>query len=132
MKKKHLREIQRISKTIPKELLDTLMKEEYVAPEIRAMVIDVINNPEKTKHIVTPEKLKQLKAMFASGELDQKQMVVDTDVEKQIDTYLNAEFEKARKLGRLPPPQKMPSLKSKVKKHVQIQTTKIEGGSSKE
>ncbi len=116
MKKKHLREIQRINKLIPKEMLARLTKKQYKTPTTREMINKVLENPEETAHIVSSKDLAKYKAMKKSGILDEMEEVIDHEVEKEIDDFLEKEFEKARKLGRLPPPQKMPKLKNKSKK----------------
>ncbi len=115
MKKKHLREIQRINKLIPSELLAKLTKKQYKNPTIRDMVLRVLKDPEEVSHIVSAEDLEKYRAMQSSGFLDEMEEVVDHEVEKEIDSFLDKEFEKARKLGRLPPPQEMPKLKTKSK-----------------
>lgn len=124
MKKKHLKEIQRINKLIPTELLARLTKKQYKNPTIRDMVKRVLKNPEEVAHIVSAEDLAKYRAMEESGYLDEMEEVIDHEVEKEIDTFLEKEFEKARKLGRLPPPQKMPTLKTKSKKNY-VETNKV-------
>lgn len=117
MKKKHLLEIQRINKSIPKELLDKLTTQQYKFPTLREIAMKAIANPLEVAHIVSPAQLRKYKEMLDSGYLDQKEEVINHDVEKEIDAFLDVEFEKARKLGRLPPPQKMPKLKNKSKQN---------------
>lgn len=125
MKKKHLKEIERINKSIPKELLNKLIVLDYKFPTIRDIVIKAMKNPDEVEHIVSKEQLEKYKAMLLSGYLDQKHEMTNPEIEKQINDYLDAEFEKARKLGRLPPPQKMPILKNKAKK-LYVHDTKAE------
>lgn len=116
MKKKHLKEIQRISKSIPKDLLDRLMKKELVTETSLEIMRKALANPEEVAHLVSPEELAKYKALLDSGKGNIEIEVVDPEVEKLIDEYLEREFEKSRKLGYLPPPQKMPKLKTKSKK----------------
>lgn len=111
MKKKHLAEIKRISDSIPTELLKNLIKQEPQFATLKEIATRGLEDPDVSEK----EKIK-LKAMLDSGVLDRTVGVPDPDIEKQIEAYLDAEFEKARKLGRLPPPQKASNLKSKAKK----------------
>lgn len=146
MKKKHLREIERINKTIPKELLEQLTKKELQFPAIKEVVTRAINDAVE-EQVEIPIKFKwwdyrtwdrfkkrkyktrwmvdgkifdkpRYQALLISGELDKEIEVINHDIEKQIDDYLEKEFEKARKLGRLPPPQKTPTLITKAKKEL--------------
>lgn len=116
MKKKHLKEIERIQKSIPKELLDKLIIKRPFSPIAKEIIMRALANPKEVEGIVSAEELEKYQAMLDSGELDRTEEVSDPEIEKQIDEYYNKEFEKARKLGRLPPPQKFPKLKSKLKK----------------
>lgn len=124
MKKKHLREIQRINKLIPAEMLARLTTKQYKNPTIRDMVNRALDNPTEVAHIVSEADFAKYRAMKESGYLDEMEEVINHDVEKEIDTFLEQEFEKARKLGRLPPPQEMPKLKAKSKKEY-VKDTKI-------
>ena len=115
MKKKHLKEIQRISKSIPQHLLDQLTHKELQFPTLKEIVVRALSDPEAA-HLLSDEDRVKYKAMLDSGSLDSEVEVLNHDIEAQIDKYLEGEFEKARKLGRLPPPQKMPTLKTKSKR----------------
>lgn len=141
MKKKHLKEIQRINKLIPKEMLDRLMKKQPVLEVTKEIITRALQDAE-LKTIPLAVKLKwwnpktwfkkyeyktlwmvdgkifekeKYQAILDSGSLDVMEDVVNPETEKEINSFLEVEFEKARKLGRLPPPQKMPTLKSKSK-----------------
>lgn len=116
MKKAHLKEIERINKNIPKELTDNLIKKELAYPVLRELAMKALNDPE-VAHLVSEEDRANYQAMLDSGYLDEMIDVVDPEIEKKIDEYLDIEFEKARKLGRLPPPQAWPKLKTKSKKN---------------
>lgn len=111
MKKKHILEIERINKSIPKELLDALMLKKQMFSATKEIATRAIDDPD-----VSERDKKKFKALLASGYLDKEMEVVNVDVEKQISEYLDGEFTKARKLGRLPPPQRWPKLKNKSKR----------------
>lgn len=112
MKKKHLAEIRRITDSIPKHLMDNLMKEELESPTIKEIAMRGLEDPS-----VSDRDKARFRAMLDSGMLDRKVKVVDPVIEKQIDEYMDAEFKKARELGRLPPPQKTPTLLKKARKN---------------
>ncbi len=118
MKKKHLREIERINKSIPKHLLDNLMKKEMAFPTVKEIMTRALTDPN-----VSEEDKAKYKMMLDSKYFDKEVEVLDESIESQINAYLDHEFEKARKLGRLPPPQKMPKLLSKSKK-IYVQQSK--------
>lgn len=143
MKKKHLAEIRRISNNIPQELMDKLVRKELAFPGIKEVYEKSLTNTELvyesividpfvwwkpgtwfkekmirpiTRPMVSEEEKARARTLLASGYLDQETEVLDHEVEKQINDWMDAEFEKARKLGRLPPPQKMPNYRKKAKK----------------
>jgi hypothetical protein len=99
MKKKHLRVIRMIQEKIPKDLLLNLMKEVDEAPTIKKVMELALTKPDSE---VSPTKKKNIRRLLASGRLDRKVMVLDHDVEKQIDIFLQEEIDLAVKLGRLP------------------------------
>lgn len=149
MKKKHLREIERINKSIPKELLDKLMVKKPMYSATRKIIENALRDA-KEEIIQIPIKFKwwsiktwgnktqsrtvwmiddkvidkkRYQNLLDSGELDKTEEVVNPKIEKQINEYLDKEFAKARKLRRLPPPQRMPKLKDKSKK-IYVSNTK--------
>lgn len=142
MKKKHLKEIERINKLIPKELLDNVTMKVPASPISKEIVIKALEDAEYYEELI-PKNIKwwnplswfgedkyrgvwsvhgieidkaKYQAILDSGELDRMIEVVNPETEKKISEFLDIEFEKSRKLGYLPPVQKMPSLKSKSKK----------------
>ena len=147
MKKKHLKEIERINKLIPKELLDNLTMKVPASPISKEIIVKALNDAVLTT-IMTPAVIKwwnpftwfrnetyrdswlvngieidkkKYQAMLDSGELDKMIEVVNPETEKKISEFLDIEFEKSRKLGYLPPVQKMPKLKNKINKYVHKQ-----------
>ncbi len=111
MKKKHLQEIERINKSIPQHLLDALIEKKPAFPTIKEIATRAIDDPN-----VSEEDKRKFRTMLASGYLDKTIEIANASIEQQIDAYLEEEFAKARKLGRLPPPQRWPLLKNKSKK----------------
>lgn len=120
MKKAHLREIEHISKSIPKELLNRLMKKEKVFPVSKEIMERALTDPN-----VSARDKRRFAIVLKSGHLDMEIEVMDPEVEKEINDYLDKEFEKSRALGKLPPPQKMPNINKKAKK-IYVQDIKTE------
>ena len=115
MKKSTLKELKRISAGIPKDLLDKLMIEKDVAPSVVEVVRRALVDPD-----VSAEKKEQLQHLMDSGYMNIKEKVVDPEIEKQIDEYMNKEIERAIKLGRIPDPNNDEDIKhwkKKIKKH---------------
>jgi len=142
MKKKHLKEIERINKLIPKELLDEVTMRVLESPIAKEIVVKTLEDAELS-YILTYTKIKwwnpftwivkpirkwqwrigdieidkaKYQAMLDSGELDRMVEVVNPETEKKISEFLDVEFNKSRKLGYLPKVQRMPKLKTKSKK----------------
>lgn len=97
MKKKHLRVLDDITKSIPKELIEKLTKtvpmfETLKEIATRALTDDSVAESDKDR----------FRTMLASGYLDKTEEVIDEEIEKQINDYVEAEIEKAIKLKRLP------------------------------
>lgn len=107
MRKKHLRVIQDIQRSIPRELLDKLMRKEIQAPTMIKVLQKALEQPDTE---VSPRKKRAIRALLNSGNLDREVEVIDTEIEKVIDAFVSAEIDKAVKLGRLP--KKAPMLES--------------------
>lgn len=125
MKKKHIRELRRITDSIPKELSSKLMRKEYASPTIREIAMRAVKDPKVSKR-----DKERYQAMIDSGYLDKMVEVIDHKIEKQISDYLETEIEKAKKLGRLPkvaPKLKLKDALRKSKKHVKKQNTQAGG-----
>lgn len=116
MKKQTIRELRRISMSIPKELISKLMKEELVAPTVVEVVEKALVDPN-----VSAEKKVQLQHLKDSGYLNRKEMRIDMEVQKQIDEYVDGEVKRAIKLGRIPDPKKDEDLKEFRKKIKKLQ-----------
>ena len=112
MKKAHLRELRRISESIPKELLAKLTRREPAMPTIKEVATRAQTDP-----LVSAKEKKRLRAILDSGILDKEVEIIDHDIERQISEHVEREIEKAKKLGRLPKvPPKL--LLKKVNKNV--------------
>ena len=116
MKKSTIRELQRISQSIPKELLDKLMVTRLKSPTVVEVVKRVL-----VDDTVSKEKKEQLQHIIDSGYLNQTETVADPEIEKQIDEYMDKEIERAIKLGRIPDPKKDKDLKDFRKKIKKLQ-----------
>ena len=102
-----MRVIQEIQRSIPRELLDKLMRKEIQAPTMIKVLRDALNLPDTE---VSPRKKRAIQALLNSGKLDREVEVIDSEVEKVIDAFVSEEIDKAVKLGRLP--KKAPMLES--------------------
>lgn len=96
--------------SIPQELLSKLTKKELAWPTLK----EIVERALKDGNVSGKDK-ERFEALQQSGYLNKEVETIDEVIEKQIDEYITAEFDKSRKLGYLPPPQKMPKL-SKLKK----------------
>lgn len=116
MKKSTIKELRRISMSIPKELLNNLMKEQSVAPSIIEIMDKALVDPD-----VSEKDKERFRHIKDSGYLNRKEMVVDFEVQKKIDEYLDKEIKTAIKLGRIPDPKKDEDLKEFRKKIKKLQ-----------
>lgn len=108
MKKKHLKILQDIQNSIPKELLDNLMVKSPLTPTMKEAHLRALDDPEvdeKTKY--------RLKLVLDSGALDREVEDVNPEVEAKIDDYINTKIDEAIKRGDLP---KRPELSKKARK----------------
>lgn len=115
MRKKYELELKRIQASIPADLLKRLMKKEKTFSASKEIMERALVDPEVT---LSPEQRRRYTNMLASGYFDKEEDVLDEEVEKQISDYVDAEIEKARKLGRLPKAQRPPKLINKGKKNL--------------
>ena len=90
MKKAHLKVLQRINASIPKELTSNLMHEVDGYAETKKFIDIALN--EKT---LDPEKLESLQNLKLSGYLDTKiSQEVNPEIEKKIYEYIMQEVQK--------------------------------------
>lgn len=110
MKKKHLLVIERITKNVPKQLLDSLLVKKPIAEVSHEIVKRGLEDPD-----VDAETKEKLQAKIDSGFFDKTVEVTDTEVEKKIAEYYDTEIKKAITLGLLPKKDK--SIIKKIKKY---------------
>lgn len=99
MKKKHFAELQRISASIPQELLNALIKPEKQFATVAKVLQQGLLEPDEK---VPPKEKQRFQEILDSGYLDKIVDVVDPTVEDAIDKWMGFEIEKAVKDGRLP------------------------------
>lgn len=114
MNSKTIKELRRISSRIPEEMLDRLMVEKDVAPVVK----EVLERACKDKDV--PKKLRdKYRNIIDAGYIDLKEMIVDEDVQKEVDEWVENEIDKAIKLGRIPDPKVDKELQAYTKKSKQ-------------
>ena len=112
MKKSDIREIERINRSIPKDLIAKLEVEVDTTPEMKS----AFERASKDKTI-SADLRRKAKLIIDSGFWSKRHKVVDSEVEKQINEYLDVEIAKSRKLGLLSKSAKLPKLVKKAKQH---------------
>lgn len=97
IKPEHMAEIRRIVDSIPEELKNNVTEIAYEFPTIIEVVELTLNNPD------TPEETrKRLEAIKQMGDIYSTIEIENEETTKKIEAYLEEEFEKSRRLGRLP------------------------------
>ena len=96
MKHDTLKELQRISSSIPQELLDRLSNKESKAKVTNEIVDRALRDP---KVPVTVKR--RLYDKKQKGQFDVETEEVDREVEEQIDEYVTSEIQRSIRLGRL-------------------------------
>lgn len=118
-----MRELKRITESIPKEFLEALMKKETIAPTLKK-VLEIGLTKDDSE--VSPEEKAKFRTLINSGVLDREVEVLNHDTEKLIDEYLSAEIELAVKMGRLPPEAPQSDyMRKKGKKYVRKQADRL-------
>lgn len=134
IKAEYMKVLQRIQDSIPKEWLDNLGHEEVIAPTIKKMyekvaktkVADLAKDLAKGDEKSTvkdwetraKEVKRKAKIILDSGELDKKTLVIDKNIEKKIDKFVDEEIEAAIRRGELPKGKKFRNLNKKLKKQI--------------
>jgi hypothetical protein len=108
MKKKHLKILQEINKSIPQDLLNRLMKKELATPAI-AEVVDRALGDEDTP----ADKKERLQAIKDGGFLSIEVEVIDENIERQIDEFITQKVKDAVDKGLLPKEPEKLKVKSK-------------------
>lgn len=98
MKKAHLKILQQINASIPKELTSKLMREVDGYSETKKLIDIAIKDPD-----LDEEKRESLKNLVLSGHLDSRiSMEEDPEVNQQIYQYIMDEVTKKVEAGELP------------------------------
>ncbi|MDQ0316404.1 hypothetical protein [Amorphus orientalis] len=123
MNKRTRKIIQDINDSVPKELRDRLFKREYVAPDLRIRVRETVAELRKeAEQLEGEERDKALKEagrlqnMIDAGFYDATQIVVDPEVAKEVDAYVERELDKAIAEGRIPHPKNDRDYQSYIRK----------------
>jgi hypothetical protein len=103
--------LERIQKSIPKDLLKGLLKKEKIAP----VVEEIVKRGLKDKEVTEAVKFK-LRMIRDSGILKKKIDVLNESIAKKIDKYVEDEIKKAVKRGDLPNREKIISQSKKYVK----------------
>ena len=119
------RELKRITESIPKELIEGLMKMETVAPTLEKILTKAIELPDGEMGM-NEEKRQRFKNMLAAGILSREVQTIDRDKEKLIEEWFEAEIAFAVKMGRLPKEAPIPDfIRKKGKKYAKRQAERI-------
>lgn len=120
MKKRHLRVLEQINKSIPQALLEGLVVKMPAFSTLKQVAEAALTDPNTSE-----EDRKACESILKSGYLDKIVDTIDQGVEKQIDEYLDLQIKQAVEEGLLPASIKIPRLKRKAHKHVRHETKKI-------
>lgn len=95
--KKYLKVLMDINAEIPKELKDKLMIKVEKSPTIVKVLNLALLDPE-----ISEEKKAKIRLVLETGDFTEEIEILDKEVEKEIDTWLGYEIDRAIKLGKLP------------------------------
>lgn len=115
MNSKKLKKIRAIEKRVPQEWRDALTSEEYVAPDLREEALNTLTEYEANGETNEKDYLR-LRHLFDAGYYDKKELVVNEEMAKKIEDFMDEEIDKAIASGELPPPEDDNELKEYVKK----------------
>lgn len=124
LKPEYSKVLKRIQDSVPQELTSKLMKKETVAPTIRLAYEMMLKDPNASE-----ETKRKAQILLDSGYLDKVVDVVDTEVEKAINQFIEDEIEAAMKRGELPKKKKYRNVGKKIKRIIK---TKYERRNTKE
>lgn len=123
MNKRTRKIIQDINDSVPKELRKRLFKREYVAPDLRVRVRELVKEMrDEAARLAGDEQKKVLKEaerlqnMIDAGFYDEMRTVVDPEVAKQMEAYVDAELDKAIAEKRIPHPKNDREYQSFIRK----------------
>ena len=113
MNSKVSKKIKLIEDRVPQEWRDALMCEQYVAPDLREEVQVTMKELQEEGNI---KEYLRLKHLFDAGYYDAKEAVVDQEVAKKIEDFIDVELDKAIESGELPKPKDDKGLQKVIKK----------------
>lgn len=112
--------LDRIQRSIPKELLDKVTRKEQVAPKLANMIRAMSEGktiPDVDMSQITDKDKDWAKVVIDSGyikELEKEVDVEDKEVARKIDKFLDEEIYKATMRGELPKGKKFRNLKKQI------------------
>lgn len=119
MRKSVEKKLREINKRVPQEWQAAVVTEQYIAPDLRNEVIATLaETPENEEEAKEQRRLRNL---FEAGYYDAKESVVDEEVAKKIEEWVEAEIKKAVDAGEIPDPNKtdeLEAVRKKIKRNV--------------
>lgn len=103
--------LQEISSRIPEKLRKALYTEELATPTVKMVMEEALKSDS-----ISPEKKEQIRSLQEAGYFDKKKYAENPKIVGMIDNYMNREFKKAIKDGRLPGKKKLKELQEQWKK----------------
>lgn len=107
LRKRDLRELQRITQEVGAKYKDRLLKEEYVTPTIRKIVDLALESDT-----ISDKKKEQLRHLKDAGAFDEKEVKVNDRIARLMDREIEREITRSIAAGRL---SKRPHEKNKSK-----------------
>lgn len=114
MKKSVEKKLRAINKRVPQEWQDAVIKTQYVAPDLRNEILAVLAETPETDEEAKEQR--RLQNMFDAGYYDAEESIVDEEIAKKIEEWVDAEVQKAIDAGEIPDPKKDDDVKKLVKK----------------
>lgn len=112
MTKKTQRIIQAINDSVPKELRDAVLTQEYIAPDLRLLARKTVVELREEAEAMEPGKerdkalreVQRLQNVIDAGYYDEKEWRVNKEAADKVEAWIDAELDKAIKEGRIPHP----------------------------
>jgi ArsR family metal-binding transcriptional regulator len=108
MNQRKIQIIRDIEKKVPKEWHEALIKKQYLAPDLRQEVIEQleaypaeIEQSQGETRVKLEKDFRRLKNIFDSGYYDAMENVVDTEVAKKIEDFIDQGLQEAIERGDL-------------------------------
>ena len=114
MKKSVEKKLRAINKAVPQEWQDAVVKKQYIAPDLRAEIVSVLAETPTTDD--AKDEQRRLQNMFDAGMYDAEEHVVDEEIAKKIEDWVDAKVLEAIANGEIPDPKEEPDVTKLVKK----------------